>query len=182
MEQYNMRKDRYMQTDASINHLNTSQTSSRHGHNNFSDWTDEEWQAILLENYMPSDPSQFTTFEPKQTNQTQPSWWSWGYYDKTGPVKNFARNDIAACKGSYAFAAVGLMEIRSRLSGGTNGTLSRQQVLECSGDFGNFGCNGGTYDNVLHYAQIYGILKDEIYPFDSDNIGPCKYQELWNPD
>ena len=109
IEQYNMRKDRYMQIDAEIRHLNSSQTSSRHGHNYFSDWTEEEWQSILLDNYKPSNPSQFE-LKASQTNAfTGPDWWSWGYQKDLGPVLDFKNT---SCKASYAYAAASLMEMR----------------------------------------------------------------------
>ena len=115
MDQYNMRKDRYMETGAEIERLNSSQTSSRHGHNKFSDWTKAEWQAILLENYTPSDPGQFKQYEPRQSNGAPPDWYSQGYLGMTGPLEDFTHNvngDTSFCKASYAFAAAGLMEIR----------------------------------------------------------------------
>jgi hypothetical protein len=111
IEQYNMRKDRYMQIDAEINYLNSSQTSSLHGHNYFSDWTEEEWQASLLDNYTPSDPSQFE-LKASQTNAfTGPEWWSWGYRKNLGDVLNFHASN-STCKASYAYAAASLMEMR----------------------------------------------------------------------
>ena len=110
MDQYNMRKDRYMETDAEIKRLNSSQTSSRHGHNKFSDWTQEEWQGILLDNYTPSDPTQFKPYVPRQSNETQPGWWSWGYYDMVGNTRDYTNGNLIKCHASYAFAAVAVME------------------------------------------------------------------------
>jgi hypothetical protein len=62
------------------------------------------------------------------------------------------------------------------IAGGTYTKLSRQQILECTWDYGNFGCDGGTYDNVFYYAQIYGLMTDAAYPLNS-TVGSCTYPD-----
>jgi hypothetical protein len=68
MEEYSMRKTWFLKTDAVINHLNSSQTSSRHGHNKFSDLTDDEWKGYLLNNFTPSDPSKYETYTQSESS------------------------------------------------------------------------------------------------------------------
>ena len=120
IEEFNMRKERYMHTDAEINRLNSSQTLSRHGHNKFSDLTEAEWQGFLLDNYEPVDKTKFETYKPRATaNQTEPLWWSWCYYDFCGQSQDYTQGNFdkwgtgeyTGCNASYAFAAVGLMEM-----------------------------------------------------------------------
>ena len=53
VEEYNMRKDIFVALDAEIVRLNQSNLTSRHGHNKFSDYTREEYHAMLGLRNMP---------------------------------------------------------------------------------------------------------------------------------
>ena len=53
VEEYNMRKDIYNNLDAEIVKLNRSNGTSNHGHNKFSDYTREEYRAMLGLRNMP---------------------------------------------------------------------------------------------------------------------------------
>jgi hypothetical protein len=62
VEEYNSRKANYDALTIEINHLNSIQSSSKHGHNKFSDWTKAEYESILGLKNMPEpvvDPRSF---------------------------------------------------------------------------------------------------------------------------
>ena len=53
--------------------------------------------------------------------------------------------------------------------------LSAQQIIDCSGEYGNFGCSGGTVLGSLEYAvSVGGLLSMEEYPYVGE-MGKCLY-------
>lgn len=45
-------------------------------------------------------------------------------------------------------------------------TLSEQQLLDCSEDYGNRGCYGGLAMNAFRYVQgVGGICQETDYPY-----------------
>lgn len=46
-------------------------------------------------------------------------------------------------------------------------------MIDCSGSFGNSGCQGGYVNNCITYAVSYGLNFDANYPY-NDYQGPCK--------
>ncbi|XP_065344636.1 cathepsin L-like [Cloeon dipterum] len=52
--------------------------------------------------------------------------------------------------------------------------LSEQNLIDCSGWLGNFGCGGGETDLAFQYAISDGIDTEESYPYQGIN-GTCRY-------
>ena len=57
------------------------------------------------------------------------------------------------CGSCWAFATVGPIEALNVIKGGKLTSFSPQQLVDCSGNFGNQGCNGGLMTNSYKYIK-----------------------------
>lgn len=75
----------------------------------------------------------------------------WTTQGGVSPIK-----DQGECGSCWAFSTTGVLESAAKLRGQTV-ILSEQQLLDCSGAYGNHGCNGGWPSPTLKYVQDNGL-------------------------
>ena len=72
----------------------------------------------------------------------------------------------SSCSSSWAFSATGALEGMLYKNKHYVQTLSEQQLLDCSEDYGNRGCYGGLAMNAFRYVQgVGGICLETDYPY-----------------
>ena len=84
--------------------------------------------------------------------------------------------DQGNCGSCWTFSTTGCLESHWALkTKQTPPILSEQQLVDCAGDFNNFGCNGGLPAQAFEYIRYAGGLDSESsYPYEGQD-GSCRF-------
>ncbi|CRL08267.1 CLUMA_CG020956, isoform A [Clunio marinus] len=94
-------------------------------------------------------------------------WTSIGAVNEVGNQKN--------CASCYAFAASDAIEAQIFLRTNELFELSNQQLVDCSKNYGNFGCNYGNTANTFKYIIDNGITIERNYKYKAKELKSCLY-------
>jgi len=141
-------------------------------HNKYSDLNFKEYQS--MKGFKPelslkkhSESSRFNLRLHDEPAPAQVDWRPLGYCS--------AIQDQGQCGCCYSFSACGAIEGQLFKKGGTFIKLSEQQMLDCSQDYGNAGCDGGTMNSCFTYVQMNGgIVTADAYPYEGQ-VGENRY-------
>ncbi|BFZ04430.1 hypothetical protein BsWGS_07469 [Bradybaena similaris] len=136
--------------------------------NHFTDWTTAERQAFLPrlslnESYVPKG-QQIEGF----VTTASVDWRTQGYVTEV--------KDQGDCGSCWAFSAIGALEGQWFRKTRKLIALSEQQLMDCSSDYLNFGCKGGTVFMAYEYLMnSQGIESQGDYPYRKEQ-GPCVFK------
>ncbi|CAH8468866.1 unnamed protein product [Heterobilharzia americana] len=148
------------------------------GLNQFSDLTWREFCSI----YLPSklvrkntdklvNISQTVKFVKHNMSINVPVSFDWRTKGIVTEVK-----DQKSCGCGWAFATVGALEGQMNRQSIPIQSLSAQQLIDCSEEYGNDGCLAGLMSYSYDYISDNGIQSEQSYPFVGEEL-PCQYNE-----
>jgi cathepsin L len=147
-----------------VNQHNIEHANGMHSYkvamNKFADMTSEEFVAMY--NGYKNAPVRKVEHEfMTPQNFKAPDSVDWRDKGYVTPVK-----DQGQCGSCWAFSAVAGLEGQHFAKTGKLVSLSEQNLVDCSGSFGNEGCNGGLMDSAFSYIKANkGIDTEASYPY-----------------
>ena len=116
---------------------------------------------------------EFTLGAPQDCSATTPNYsfrgasipeaFDWKDKGVISPVKNQGQ-----CGSCWAFSTTACLEAHAKVVHGGEGflDLSKQQLLDCAGDFDNHGCHGGLPSHAFEYLKYSGGIQcEKSYPY-----------------
>ncbi|KAG5443674.1 Digestive cysteine proteinase 3 [Clonorchis sinensis] len=150
------------------------QVTFKTGINEFSDWLPKERENICG-GHIPVNLSSHGGARFRKIAAPPPKSIDWR---KKGAVTSIRKQ--GRCGSCWAFAAAAAVEGHTYIHNNQLETLSTQQLIDCSLEYGNGGCTGG--DSVTSFKYLKesgGLERDRDYPYVSDKtIRPnpeCKF-------
>uniref|UniRef100_UPI00358F22EC cathepsin L1-like n=1 Tax=Myxine glutinosa TaxID=7769 RepID=UPI00358F22EC len=142
------------------------------GMNHYGDLLPEEFRRRITGCYLNDMRTKsHMMFEAKVTGSLPKAvnWTSQGYVT---PVRN--QFDCGSC---WAFSSTEALSGQHFNKTGKLIELSVQQLVDCSRDYGNRGCNGGIMQQAFKYIKENGGIESESsYPYEDDDL-KCRFNK-----
>lgn len=139
--------------------------------NKFADLTFDEFKSYYLAEMPVGAKGKDHCVERVQTG-VRPDTRNWNALGKVQVVKN-----QAACGSCWAFSAVGAIESAIAIKGNPLPNLAEQELVDCSTDYGNGGCNGGFMHWGFNYVLDHNINTQAAYAYTAED-GTCRTDEI----
>ncbi|EGR30544.1 papain family cysteine protease, putative [Ichthyophthirius multifiliis] len=131
----------------------------------FMDLTTEEFKQTYLTLKLKSTEQPITIH-----SKDEPTYVDWVSKGKVTKVKNQGQ-----CGSCWAFSTTGSVESALILAGKQSKSvdLSEQELVDCSTNYGNDGCDGGLMDYGFQYIIEKGLAQESEYPYTATD-GSCQ--------
>jgi C1A family cysteine protease len=155
--EFEMRFNMFAATNSFINTHNDISLTSKLAHNQFSDWTTEEYESMLnFQESMLGGPA--TNLKYMETGRT-PSSIDWRELGAVNPIQ-----DQGSCGSCWAFSGTATVEMQQAARGGGLWKYAEQECVDC--DTACNGCNGGLKQSCMAYIQNNnGVASEDSYPY-----------------
>jgi hypothetical protein len=134
----------------------------------FTDLTYEEWVAAMQFTEFETPPDtgeEEVTYLPTMSDGGASSGVDWRSKGAVTPVKNQGK-----CGSCWSFSTTGSIEGSWKIKGHKLESLSEQQLMDCSGHYGNKGCQGGSMASAMKYViENKGLDTEKDYPYKGKN-------------
>jgi len=138
--------------------------------NVFGDMSHEEFLSKMVGLKQSKKQNSASTFMAP-SNFKAPTSVDWRKQGYVTPVK-----DQGQCGSCWAFSAIASLEGQHFKKEGKLVSLSEQNLVDCSGKFGNQGCNGGLMDQAFDYIKANkGVDTEAAYPYKAVDQ-KCKFK------
>lgn len=163
-EEFEFRQGLYAQNLAKIEEHNQANAGEHVlGENKMMDWTEEEFRRLL--GFMADESAGNTNvITPGRESVENIDWRDRGAVTRV--------KDQGHCGSCWTFSATGAMEGGYYLTHMGLIELSEQQIMDCSTDYGNKGCNGGNPVLAFKYSEQEAIEQEDYYPY-TGKEGTC---------
>ncbi|KAI3913450.1 hypothetical protein MKW98_003929 [Papaver atlanticum] len=168
VEEVKLRFENFVESLRLIRSTNRKGLSYKLALNEFADMSWEEFRTQKLG--AAQNCSATLKGSHKLTDEALPLTKDWRDTGIVSPVKNQGH-----CGSCWTFSTTGALEAAYTQAYGKAISLSEQQLVDCAGDFNNFGCHGGLPSQAFEYIKYNGGLEtEEAYPYTAVG-GSCKY-------
>jgi hypothetical protein len=155
--EYNMRRSIFNEQLMKVEKHNAKGLSWTVGINQFSDWTDAEYNRLLGLKGSSNANSGLPTASLEQLQDGSIDWRNVDGY--VGDVLN-----QGACGSCWAFSASQALAASWFKKSGEQVEISESHVVDC--DFFSHGCNGGLQENAFIHWMRTGPILSENYPYE----------------
>uniref|UniRef100_A0A803JEF7 Cathepsin S n=1 Tax=Xenopus tropicalis TaxID=8364 RepID=A0A803JEF7_XENTR len=139
------------------------------GMNHLGDMTVDEFTATMSGFKASDDPVPNVTYVPiRGMKRTIPHEIDWREKGCVTDVKSQGK-----CGSCYAFSALGAMEGQWQEWSEELVSLSEQNIVDCSRDYGNSGCKDGTITGSFEYIKDHGVASESSYPYKAQEGAKC---------
>ncbi|KAE8574108.1 procathepsin L [Halyomorpha halys] len=140
--------------------------------NHFGDLMNHEFRTMMNTYKRTKEPrSGLRSYFVKSDSEELPESVDWREEGAVTPVKDQGR-----CGSCWAFSTTGALEGQHFRKTGELVSLSEQNLVDCSKEFGNDGCSGGLMIGAFEYiAANGGIDTEDSYPYEAKE-GECRFK------